>query len=63
MALSTGWFLGATQVIIPLFNDGEGHDAVGRYSYLGSSVLEVAKNVVLRPDLVLGKVFSLDTAV
>ena len=63
LALATGWFLGATQVIIPLFNDGEGHDAVGRYSYLGSSVLEVAKNVLLRPDLVLGKVFSLDTAI
>ena len=63
LVLATWWFLTATQVVIPMFNNGEGHDAVGRYSYLGSSVLEVAKNAILRPDLVLGKVFSPDTLI
>ncbi|MGD1936948.1 MAG: DUF2079 domain-containing protein [Cyanophyceae cyanobacterium] len=63
LTLSSWWFLTATQVVIPMFNNGEGHDAVGRYSYLGSSVLEVAKNTFLRPDLVFGQVLSLDTVV
>ncbi len=54
------WFLIATQWIIPFFS---GHEAaaVGRYAYLGNSVLEIAQNLLFRPGLVLGKVFSLNT--
>ncbi|MBD0304072.1 MAG: DUF2079 domain-containing protein [Tolypothrix sp. T3-bin4] len=54
------WFLIATQWIIPFFS---GHEAaaVGRYAYLGNSVLEIAQNLLFKPGLVLGKVFSLDT--
>lgn len=52
------WFLIATQIIIPLFSGNEAA-AVGRYAYLGSSVLEIAQNLLLKPWLVLGKVFSL----
>jgi uncharacterized membrane protein len=54
------WFLIATQVIIPLFNPTE-VSAIARYAYLGNSVMEVAKNLVLKPNLVLEKVFSLGT--
>ncbi|NEP02982.1 MAG: DUF2079 domain-containing protein [Symploca sp. SIO2E9] len=54
------WFLIATQLIIPLFSGSEAA-AVGRYAYLGSSVLEIAQNLLLKPWLVLGKVFSLET--
>lgn len=54
------WFLIATQVIIPLFNPTE-VSAIARYAYLGNSVMEVAKNLLLKPNLVLGKVFSLGT--
>lgn len=51
------WFLIATQAIIPNF---AGHEpiAVSRYSYLGDSVLEIGKNLFLKPVLVLGKIFS-----
>ncbi|MBH8553104.1 DUF2079 domain-containing protein [Nostocaceae cyanobacterium CENA357] len=54
------WFLIASQVIIPLFSNDE-VAAVSRYSYLGDSVLEIAKNLLLKPQLVLGRIFSLDT--
>ncbi len=60
-ALFTGviWFLIASQLIIPTFS-GKEAAAVGRYSYLGSSVLEIAKNLLLKPEPVLRVVFSLD---
>ncbi len=62
IALSAGiaWFFIATQVIIPAFRP-DGVEAVGRYAYLGNSVLEIATNLLLKPGIVLGKVFSLDT--
>jgi uncharacterized membrane protein len=62
LAIVTGvaWFLIATQVIIPFFNETP-LSSIARYSYLGNSVLEIAKNLFLKPSLVLGKVFSLGT--
>jgi len=54
------WFLVASLVIIPLFSGSEAA-AVGRYSYLGNSVLEIASNLVLKPGLIFKKVLSLDT--
>ncbi|MEH1921642.1 DUF2079 domain-containing protein [Nostoc sp.] len=61
IALGAGvtWFLIATQVIIPFFNSAEA-TALVRYSYLGNSVLDIAKNIVFQPGLILGKVFVLD---
>ncbi|MGF1934099.1 MAG: DUF2079 domain-containing protein [Nostoc sp. ChiQUE02] len=61
IALCAGvaWFLIATQIIIPFFNSAEAI-AMVRYSYLGNSVLGIAKNIVFQPGLILGKVFSLD---
>jgi uncharacterized membrane protein len=54
------WFVIASQVIIPMFSNSE-VAAVSRYSYLGSSVLEISSNLLFKPGLVLGRVFSLNT--
>jgi uncharacterized membrane protein len=54
------WFLISSQVIIPVFSNNEAA-AVARYSYLGDSVLEIARNLVIKPELILGRIFSLKT--
>jgi len=51
-------FLIATQLLIPYFRP-HGVEAVGRYAYLGNSLGEIAKNLLLRPDLLLGRIFTL----
>jgi uncharacterized membrane protein len=56
-----GWFLIATQAVIPYFNQGREHAGIGRYGYLGSSVLEIAVNSIVKPNLILGRLFSSDT--
>ncbi|MBW4663908.1 MAG: DUF2079 domain-containing protein [Chroococcus sp. CMT-3BRIN-NPC107] len=53
------WFLVSTQVIIPFFS-GQEAAAVGRYSYLGNSVKDIAQNLLLNPGVVFGKILSLD---
>jgi uncharacterized membrane protein len=58
--IGTAWFLIVTQAIIPGFRGTES-GSVGRYAYLGSSVLEIAGNLLLKPGLVLGKILSFDT--
>lgn len=58
--VGTAWFLIVTQAIIPGFKGAES-GGVGRYAYLGNSVLEIAANLLLKPGLVLGKVFSIDS--
>jgi uncharacterized membrane protein len=52
------WFIIATQVIIPQFS-GEEAAAVGRYSYLGNSVLEIAINLIIKPQIILSYLFTL----
>ena len=55
------WFLLTTQWIIPTLSGAEAA-ALGRYKELGGdSVLEVAKNLFLKPDIVLGKIFAQDS--
>lgn len=54
----TAWFIVATQLIIPTFS-GEEAAAVGRYGFLGDSVTEIATNLIFKPGLVLGKIFTL----
>ncbi|MEG4283429.1 DUF2079 domain-containing protein [Microcoleus sp. A006_D1] len=56
----TAWFLIVTQAIIPGFRGTES-GSIGRYAYLGNSVLEIAGNLLLKPGLVLGKILSFDT--
>jgi uncharacterized membrane protein len=60
LLLGIAWFAIASQKIIPLFSGSE-VAGVGRYSYLGKSVLEIAINLIIKPQLVLGKVLSFDT--
>jgi len=62
MALGWGmaWFLFSSQWLVPHFS-GEQAAALGRYAYLGNSVLEIAANLFLKPGLVLGRLFSLAT--
>ena len=61
IALSAGvaWFLIATQVVIPWFSGGNEAPGVSRYTYLGSSVIEIIANLFLKPGLVLGHLFTL----
>lgn len=60
MALGIAWFLIVTQIMIPFYS-GQEAAGVSRYAYLGSSVLEVIFNTFTKPQLILGKLFSLDT--
>ncbi|MEG3976343.1 DUF2079 domain-containing protein [Microcoleus sp. herbarium8] len=59
--LGAAWFLIATQAIVPYFNQGKQHAGIGRYQYLGNSVFEIAINLILKPNLILGRFFSADT--
>lgn len=59
--LGAGWFLVATQTVIPYFNQGREHAGIGRYQYLGNSVFEIAINLIVKPNLVLERLFSLKT--
>lgn len=58
LAAGVSWFLIATQWLIPILSGAEAA-AVSRYSYLGDSVVEIAKNLLLKPGIVLGRLFSL----
>lgn len=58
--LGSGWFVVVTQVVIPYFRPG-GVESVARYGYLGGSLLEVIQNLFLKPWLLLGKIFSIET--
>jgi uncharacterized membrane protein len=59
------WFLIATKVIIPAIAGDTLNmletTAKLHYGSLGSSFTEVFQNLFLRPQIVLGKIFSLDT--
>ncbi|MEB3311227.1 MAG: DUF2079 domain-containing protein [Snowella sp.] len=59
IALISGvaWFIIATKVIIPQFSGAE-VAAVGRYSFLGNSVTEIIQNLILKPNLILGRIFT-----
>ena len=59
--LGAAWFLIATQAIVPYFNQGKQHAGIGRYQYLGNSVLEIAINLIVKPHLVASRIFSADT--
>ncbi|WP_373547191.1 DUF2079 domain-containing protein [Chamaesiphon sp.] len=52
LAAGLGWFIISTQFIIPTFSGSE-VAAVSRYNYLGSSVLEIAQNLLTKPNLAI----------
>lgn len=64
IALFSGvaWFIIATQGIIPFFGGESATVArhLSRYQHLGSSFPEIAKNLVLQPQLLLTSIFSGD---
>ena len=55
------WFLITTQIIIPFYTgaDAAVEMADSRYRYLGDTVLEIAQNLLLNPNLVFSKLFTL----
>ncbi|HEY9636770.1 MAG TPA: DUF2079 domain-containing protein [Coleofasciculaceae cyanobacterium] len=55
LILGISWFLIASKVIIPLFS-GREPAALHRYSYLGNSISEIMKNLLLKPGLVLDRI-------
>ncbi len=60
-----GWFIISTRLIIPTFlgPDMGGMTAAiaGRYSYIGNSFVEIVSNILLKPNLIFGKILSLNT--
>ncbi|MEA5572221.1 DUF2079 domain-containing protein [Calothrix sp. UHCC 0171] len=57
LILGISWFAIASGVIIPTFS-GKEAAAVGRYSYLGDSVFDIAKGLLLKPGLILANLFN-----
>ncbi len=57
----TVWFIIATKIIIPFFGGSaasvERH--IHRYSHLGNSFPDMAKNLFLHPQIILGNLFSI----
>lgn len=63
IAAGVAWFLIATLWVIPTFG-GEAATLgrhLSRYSELGNSFPEIVKNLLFKPQLALGKIFSLAT--
>lgn len=52
-----GWFGISTKIIVPYF--GGDITGLGRYGNLGNSLVEIAKNLILRPDLVWQQIATL----
>jgi uncharacterized membrane protein len=67
IAISIGiiWFVIATQIIIPVIG-GEAASTVrhiGRYASLGKSYSEMILNIFFKPNLILSKIFSVDSLI
>jgi uncharacterized membrane protein len=67
IAIVTGsiWFVFATQVVIPIMG-GETAAVtrhIGRYNSLGTSFSEILINLFLKPNLIFGRIFSIDTLI
>lgn len=52
------WFVIATQIIIPYFSGGE-PAGIKFYDSLGDSTLEIALNLLLKPEIVFKQIFTL----
>lgn len=67
IALISGitWFVVATKIVIPFFGGQEAsvERHITRYAYLGHSFSEAAQNLLLKPGLILGQIFSLGNLV
>ncbi len=45
--IGSAWFIIVTQALIPAFNEGRGSGGLGRYTYLGESIGEIPKLMVI----------------
>ena len=61
LCLGITWFIITTKIIIPYFSGAEAA-AVRRYDFLGNSVLEIAQNLILKPNILLSHIFTIDNA-
>jgi uncharacterized membrane protein len=62
LILGISWFAIASGIIIPTFS-GKEAAAVGRYSYLGDSVFDIAKGLILKPGLIFANLFTLSNLI
>jgi uncharacterized membrane protein len=62
LILGISWFIIASGTIIPNFS-GKEAAAVGRYSYLGDSVFDIAKGLILKPELIFANIFTISNLV
>jgi uncharacterized membrane protein len=60
LVLGIAWLLIATQWLIPHFRPA-GVESVARYAYLGNSVPEIVLNLGLKPQLILGRIGSIES--
>ncbi len=58
MAIGAGWFVFASKWLIPHFGYGKPPSGMQFFSYLGTSVGEIAKNVFLHPASWMSQVFT-----
>lgn len=58
LAAGTAWFLIATQWILPFYSGTEAR-ALDRYAEFGKTPLEIAVNLVLKPQLLLSRLLTL----
>lgn len=61
IVLGAAWFIIATQLVIPHFGAGKEASGVRFFAYLGSSVTEIAKNIVIQPQRWMNVVLSIGT--
>ncbi len=62
IALGILWFLTATQILMPIFGSKSGR-FLSLYGSLGSSYLEILSNLFIKPNLILNKIFSIDSLI
>ncbi len=61
VVIGLGWTIATLLWVIPAFRDplhGTTYQYVDRYLYLGATVPEILRNIVTRPDLVLGHLLT-----
>lgn len=63
LASGIGWFLIATQIIIPAFGSEASSIArhVTRYKNLGDSFSDILLNILIKPHRILSRIFSVET--
>jgi uncharacterized membrane protein len=59
LILGIAWFIITVKIIIPQFS-GKEVAAVGRYSFLGNSVVEIIQNLIFKPNILLSHIFTLE---